>query len=310
MLVARRDPFHSDAHDAAYAQGAGVRSAAPKLARTVNMLQVVGSLLAIPVGLASGYSIYRANFSVDTTCQALRANIVSMIDKSVDASTRRMLVRRDVEKFEQSCGAIDPDATAAFKELLAADKAPVPAAAMAAPAPQRAEAQPKPAVRKIETRPQVAAKAPAEAWPTPAALTRPPRSSGVRRAVGRCGSPGFSNASRGAAKGRRRDGAGCARGGARAAACKARGGLADTCSDTCCLRLPRPFRPRLRRRLRRRYRLRRRSLRRAWRRPIPTIRCRRPRSLNPLRPLTRPSRTSKVIRASEGGLRKSRLWET
>ena len=171
MLVARRDPFHPDAHDAAYAQGAGVRSAAPKLARTVNMLQVVGSLLAIPVGLASGYSIYRANFSVDTTCQTLRANIVSMIDKSVDASTRRVLVRRDVEKFEQSCGAIDPDATAAFKELLAADKAPVPAAAMAAPAPQRAEAQPKPAVRKIETRPQVAAKAPAEAWPTTAALT-------------------------------------------------------------------------------------------------------------------------------------------
>jgi hypothetical protein len=172
MLVARRDSFHSDAHDAAASQGAnGAGRTAPKLARTVNMLQVVGSLLAIPVGLASGYSIYRANFSVDTTCQTLRANIVSMIDKSVDAGTRRMLVRRDVEKFEQSCGAIDPDATAAFKELLAADKAPGPAAAIAAPAPQRAEAQPKPAVRKIETRPQVAGKAPAEAWPTTATLT-------------------------------------------------------------------------------------------------------------------------------------------
>jgi hypothetical protein len=170
MLVARRDPFHPDAHDAASSQGAdGAGRAAPRLARTVNMLQVVGSLLAIPVGLASGYSIYRANFSVDTTCQTLRANIVSMIDKSVDAGTRRMLVRRDVEKFEQSCGAIDPDATAAFKALLAADKAPGPTATMAAPAPQRTEAQPKPAVRKIETRPQVAAKAPAEAWPTPAA---------------------------------------------------------------------------------------------------------------------------------------------
>ena len=94
------------------------------------MLQVVGSLLAIPVGLASGYSIYRANFSVETTCQSLRANIVSMIDKSVDAGTRRMLVRRDVETFEQTCGTVDPDATAAFKALLAADK---PAAAGCAP---------------------------------------------------------------------------------------------------------------------------------------------------------------------------------
>ena len=170
MLVASRDPFHSGAHDAASSQGAdGARRAAPRLARTVNMLQVVGSLLAIPVGLASGYSIYRANFSVDTTCQSLRANIVTMIDKSIDASTRRILVRHDVETFEQTCGKVDPDATAAFKALLAADKASVPTATMAAPSPQRAEAQPKQAVRKIETRPQVVAKAPATAWPAAAA---------------------------------------------------------------------------------------------------------------------------------------------
>src|ERR1039458_753314 len=129
MLVARRDPFHPGAHDAATSQGADVSGrGAPRLARTVSMLQVVGSLLAIPVGLASGYSIYRANFSVDTTCQGLRANIVSMIDKSVDAGTRRMLVRRDIETFEHTCGAIDPDATAAFKALLAADKAAAPVA--------------------------------------------------------------------------------------------------------------------------------------------------------------------------------------
>ena len=118
MLVARRDPFHPGAHDASFSHGADVAGGgAPRLARTVSMLQVVGSLLAIPVGLASGYSIYRANFSVDTTCQGLRANIVSMIDKSVDAGTRRMLVSRDVERFEHTCGATDPDATAAFKAL-------------------------------------------------------------------------------------------------------------------------------------------------------------------------------------------------
>ena len=103
MLVARRDPFHPGAHDAAYSHGADIVGAsAPRLARTVNMLQVVGSLLAIPVGLASAYSIYHANFSAETTCQSLRANIVSMIDKSVDAGTRHMLVRRDVEQFEQT----------------------------------------------------------------------------------------------------------------------------------------------------------------------------------------------------------------
>ena len=137
MLVARRDPFHSGAHDASNAQVPGGGTA--RLARTVGMLQVAGSLLAIPIGLASAYSIYRANFSVETTCQGLRSDIISMIGKSIDAGTRRMLVRRDVEKFEQSCGAIDPDATAAFKALLAKDKpaiaAVAPVATPAAPIP-------------------------------------------------------------------------------------------------------------------------------------------------------------------------------
>ena len=54
MLVARRDPFHPGAHDAAYSQDAA-GGGAPRFARTVSMLQVVGSLLAIPVGLASAY---------------------------------------------------------------------------------------------------------------------------------------------------------------------------------------------------------------------------------------------------------------
>ena len=170
MLVARRDPFHPDAHDAAYTHDAA-GGGAPRFARTVSMLQVVGSLLAIPVGLASAYSIYRANFSVETTCQALRANIVSMIDKSVDASTRHMLVRHDVEKFEQSCGAIDPDATAAFKTLLAGEKA-------AAPVARRVDAAPKESVRKAEPHPLAIAKLPAAA-PPPVAATAAPRDPAV-----------------------------------------------------------------------------------------------------------------------------------
>lgn len=166
MLVARRDPFHPGAHDAAYSPGAA-GGGAPRLARTMTVLQVVGSLLAIPVGLASAYSIYRANFSVETTCQSLRANIVSMIDKSVDAGTRHMLVRRDVEKFEQACGAIDPDATAAFKDLLAADK---PATPVAAPVARRADVAPNEAVRKTDPHPQATAKLPA-ATGSPAVAT-------------------------------------------------------------------------------------------------------------------------------------------
>ena len=118
MLVAKRDPFHPGAHDASFRIRAPPRmpgSAAPRLARAMSALQIVGTLLAIPVGIGSAYSMYRANFSVEATCQSLRANIVVMLDKSVDASTRHMLVRRDVEAFEHSCGAVDPDATAAFK---------------------------------------------------------------------------------------------------------------------------------------------------------------------------------------------------
>ncbi len=151
MLVARRDPFHPDAHDAGHHRADGVTER-PRLARTVSMLQVVGSLLAIPVGLASAYSIYRVNFSPDTACQTLRAGIVSMLDKNVDAATRRILVRRDVEAFEKTCGAVDPDATAAFKSLLVA----APASASAVAPAQPAAAPAKQAVRKIEPPVQVA----------------------------------------------------------------------------------------------------------------------------------------------------------
>lgn len=89
-------------------------------------MQIVGTVLGVPLGLASGYSIYRANFSAETACQNLRGNIVAMLDKNVDAGTRRMLVRRDIAAFERACGSVDPDAHAAFKALLSED-APVAA---------------------------------------------------------------------------------------------------------------------------------------------------------------------------------------
>jgi hypothetical protein len=171
MLVARRDPpFHVDAKDAAPLNPhVYPPPRASRMARTVTAMQLIGSLLAVPVGIASAYSFYRANFAPETTCQNLRSGIIALLDKSVDASTQRMLVRRDVQEFEKSCAAVDPDATAAFKSLLAAEKSaaapaagPAAAPAPAAPKVQRTEtAPPKEAVRKPEPRPQVTAKPPA-----------------------------------------------------------------------------------------------------------------------------------------------------
>ncbi len=116
MLVARRDPpLYSGAHEVPHISGHHAAHA-PHATRFMTALQMIGSVLAIPVGLASGYSIYHANFSPEARCQSLRANIISMLDKSADASTLRMLVRRDVVEFEGSCGAVDPDAVAAFQD--------------------------------------------------------------------------------------------------------------------------------------------------------------------------------------------------
>jgi len=132
MLVATRDPMHSPGtHDDAPRP----RPTASHATRFVAAMQIFGSVMAIPVGLGTAYSLYRTNFSVDTTCQALRANIISMIDKKIDATARRMLVRHDVETFENTCGAVDPDAASAFKTLLAAEPPARPVAA-----PVKAEA--------------------------------------------------------------------------------------------------------------------------------------------------------------------------
>jgi hypothetical protein len=136
----------------------------------MGALQIVGTLLAVPVGIGSAYSMYRANFSNEATCQSLRANIVVMLDKSVAPATRHMLVRRDVEAFEHSCGKVDPDATAAFKALLAADKAPVPVATASV---RRADPPSQPVARKAEPPADVAAKEPAATATAAAAEAEP-----------------------------------------------------------------------------------------------------------------------------------------
>jgi hypothetical protein len=156
MLVARRDPFHPGAQDNPHSDfGIGPRPArAPRLIRAMSALQMFGTLLAVPLGIGSAYTMYRANFSPETTCQSLRASIVLMLDKNVDAHTRHMLARHDVEAFEKTCAHVDPDATAAFKSLLSADNAAKAAPAETKPvAVKQAEEKPKDVVRKVEPAP-------------------------------------------------------------------------------------------------------------------------------------------------------------
>ena len=164
MLEARREPkFDGSLRDLPDSPPAYAAWHGSRLSSWVNVFQLVGALLAVPVALGSAYSLYRANFSPEPTCQSLRAGIISMLDKNVDASTRRALVRRDVETFEQTCGAVDPDATKAFKALLAADKElPAgPAPVVTETKTERTEALPTETVRKAEPRQQQPTKQPA-----------------------------------------------------------------------------------------------------------------------------------------------------
>lgn len=179
MLVARRDPFHPGAQDRSHSEvEIGPRPArAPRLARAMSALQMFGTLLAIPLGIGSGYSMYRANFSIEATCQGLRSNIVAMLDKNVDVHTRHVLVRHDVVAFEQSCGGVDPDATAAFKSILASEQAAATGVRRleAKPASEKpldakpVEEKPKEAARKIEPQQEAA---PRQAVAEPKVLQR------------------------------------------------------------------------------------------------------------------------------------------
>lgn len=168
MLLVQCDPVldhgvHNSQLTLHHASPVGLPAApVPRFARLMIALQMAGTVLAIPLGLASGYSIYRANFSPEANCQGLRANIISMLDKSADASTLRLLVHRDVVAFEHSCGTIDPDAVAAFKTLLA-PRRPIASAVprVSAPPKQRVEVARKPngtksttVVRSVERDPE------------------------------------------------------------------------------------------------------------------------------------------------------------
>jgi hypothetical protein len=170
MLVARRDPFHPGAQDNPHSNfDLGPRPArVPRLLRAMSALQMFGTLLAVPLGIGSAYTMYRANFSPETTCQSLRASIVLMLDKNVDAHTRHMLARHDVEAFEKTCANVDPDATAAFRSLLSADRTAKAAPSEIKPvAAKLTEEKPKDVVRKVEPAPALRKSIASESRPEP-----------------------------------------------------------------------------------------------------------------------------------------------
>jgi hypothetical protein len=110
-------------------------------------MQAIGAVLAVPFGMTGAYSVYSSSLSTEATCKGLRGAIVAAIDKNVDLDTRRRLIRRDVEAFEHSCAAFDPDALEAFRIVLTKDgaaAAAVPPAAEAVPVPV-----PRPAPRTL-----------------------------------------------------------------------------------------------------------------------------------------------------------------
>jgi hypothetical protein len=112
MLSARRDDHP---HTAPFAPSAPPRSL---VSRFAGGMQLIGSIIGVPLALIGGYSTYHTTFSPEAKCQSLRGSIVAMLDKQADATTLRMLVQRDVASFQRDCGEVDPDAVAAFKNLM------------------------------------------------------------------------------------------------------------------------------------------------------------------------------------------------
>ena len=163
MLTARRDDHP---HAAPFAPSPP-RSL---VFRFAGGMQLVGSIIGVPLALIGGYSTYHTTFSPEAKCQSLRGSIVSMLDRQADATTLRMLVQRDVASFQRDCGEVDPDAVAAFKNLMTAERTQsarrverhknetvVAKTDAAAKAPAKVEAA-KPDVAKAEAAPKAEAK--------------------------------------------------------------------------------------------------------------------------------------------------------
>ena len=70
----------------------------------VKVLQIAGAALGIPAAAAGTFAAYQNYFSTDVTCQKLRSNIVSTMERNVAPETKRSLLRKDVNEFDKLCG--------------------------------------------------------------------------------------------------------------------------------------------------------------------------------------------------------------
>ena len=83
--------------------------------RVVTAFQLIGAALGIPAAAAGTYSAYQNYFSSEVTCQTLRANILSTMERRIAADAKRTLLRKDMAEFDKSCSDADPDARAVFQ---------------------------------------------------------------------------------------------------------------------------------------------------------------------------------------------------
>jgi len=81
-------------------------------------------------------------------------------------------MQRDVAIFQRDCGEVDPDAVAAFKNLLVAERAPARPAKVETPAPSLVKAEPVKAESAPKTEMTAKAEAPKKPQPAPVAVKR------------------------------------------------------------------------------------------------------------------------------------------
>src|SRR5687768_1831827 len=172
MLIATRDDrVRHNAHPVAPQFGPAV-PARSLSSRFTSSVQFLGSFVGIPLALLGGYATYSSNFSVEAKCQSLRTSIVSMLDKKADPSTLRLLMQRDVAAFQRDCGEVDPDAVAAFKNLLIAERAPAARPAKVETRIESVKAEPVKAEAAPKTDAIAKAEVPKKPQPAPVVVKR------------------------------------------------------------------------------------------------------------------------------------------
>src|SRR5439155_19675828 len=73
-----------------------------------RLLQITGAALGVPAAAAGTFAAYQSYFSTDVTCQKLRNDIVSIMEKKVAPETKRSLLKKDVTELTSSVATLIP----------------------------------------------------------------------------------------------------------------------------------------------------------------------------------------------------------